>query len=272
MTRLKLLIFFITFLSFSVFAREEIRLWDRADVTQKEKWSKLTVFEAEKPAASGVSVIICPGGSYFWLDRNNEGYAVAKYLNTHGITAFVLQYRTARKGNHHPAMINDLECAMQIVKENAERFHINPDRVGAMGFSAGGHLVGTSAIYSTKALRPSFVAMIYPVVSMEDSIAHKKSRKSLLGKNYSPELAKRMSLEQNVPTDMLPVFLLQCKNDQTVDYRNAVAMDKALTEKNIKHQFTLLDGCGNKGHGFGIQSKAQVTGWIDEFLKWLKTI
>ncbi len=272
MNKIKLIICFITFICLSVSAQEQIKLWNNADATRKEKWSKLTVFKTENPDALGVSVIICPGGSYYWLDRDNEGYSVAKYLNRHGITAFVLQYRTARRGNHHPAMINDLERAIQIVKENAENFNINPEKIGVMGFSAGGHLAGTSAIYSPKELRPYFAAMIYPVVSMEDSICHKKSRKNLLGKKDSPELAKKMSLEQNVSADMSPVFLLHCQNDKTVDYRNAVVMNQALTEKNIKHQFILLDECGKKGHGFGIQPKGQATGWIDEFLKWLKTL
>jgi acetyl esterase/lipase len=256
----------------SVSAQEKIKLWAGTDVTRKEKWSELTVFLPEKPDTSGVSVIICPGGSYYWLDMNNEGYSVAKYLNGNGITAFVLHYRTARKGNHHPAMIQDLRQAMQIVKENAEKYKINPEKVGVMGFSAGGHLAGMAAEYFDSTNKPHFSAMIYPVVSMEDSICHKKSRKNLLGKHYSPEAAKMASLEQNVRPDMPPVFLLHCTGDKTVDYRNSVVMDKALTDKNVPHKFLLLEENGHGGHGFGIQPNGKATGWIDEFLKWLKSI
>ncbi|GHT34892.1 hydrolase [Bacteroidia bacterium] len=276
----------------SVSAQEKIKLWAGTDVTRKEKWSELTVFLPEKPDTSGISVIICPGGSYYWLDMDNEGYAVAKYLNSKGITAFVLKYRTAMRGNHHPAMIQDLQRAMQIVKENAEKYKIDPEKVGVMGFSAGGHLAGTAAEYfdlrfatsdlrqsqvenriSQIELKPYFAAMIYPVVTMtNEETVHKKSRKNLLGKNYSAELQKMMSLEQNVRPDMPPIFLLHCTGDKTVDYRNSVAMDKALTEKNVKHKFLLFEENGHGGHGFGIQPNGKATGWIDVFLEWLNEL
>jgi len=265
MNRFKLIVCFFIFCHLSLFSQSKIKLWEKA--TGKEKWSELTVFLPEKPDTSGVSVIICPGGSYYWLDMDNEGFSVAKYLNNHGITAFVLKYRTAMHGNHHPAMINDLQRAMQIVRENAEEYKINPEKIGVMGFSAGGHLAGTAAIYSNP--KPYFSAMIYPVVSMQDSICHQKSRKNLLGKNYSDELKQMMSLEQNVSSDMPPIFLLHCTGDKTVDYRNSVVLDKALTAKGVKHKFLLLDEYGKGGHGFGIQPNGKAAGWIDEFLKWL---
>ncbi|MDR1225315.1 MAG: alpha/beta hydrolase [Prevotellaceae bacterium] len=250
------------------------------------KWKQSALFEfiPEKTDSSGVSVIICPGGSYYWLDMSNEGFEVAQYLNAKGVTAFVLHYRTARRHVHHPVMIQDLQRAMQIVKENAENYGINPEKIGVMGFSAGGHLAGTQAEYfdtdfigggkkNFTPVKPYFAAMIYPVVSMaNEEIVHKKSRKNLLEKGYSPELAGMMSLEKNVREDMPPIFLLHCTGDKTVDYRNSVAFDKALTEKNVRHRFFLLDEYGHWGHGFGIQPNGKATGWIDEFLKWLKTI
>ena len=269
MYKIKLVVCFVILSVLSLSAQEKIKIWDGKDnITRKEKWSRLTVFLPEKPDSSGISVIICPGGSYIWLDMDNEGYSVAKYLNKHGITAFVLKYRTAIQNNHHPAMIEDLQRAMHIVKENAEIYKIDPEKVGVMGFSAGGHLAGTAAIYD----KPYFAAMIYPVVSMEDSICHKKSRKNLLGKDYSPELAKMMSLEQNVHPDMPPIFLVHCTGDKTVDYRNSLVMDKALKANNIKSLLLLFDENGHGGHGFGIRPNGKATGWIDEFLKWLRII
>jgi acetyl esterase/lipase len=265
------------------FAQENLKLWEKS-LTYEQKWSKLTVFLPEKPDTLGISVIICPGGSYYWLDMNNEGYSVARYLNSKGITAFVLRYRTAMRGNRHPAMIQDLQYAMRKVKENAGNYGINPEKIGVMGFSAGGHLAGTQAAYFDTDFigrgenfftptKPYFTAMIYPVVSMTDEdIVHKKSRKNLLGKNYSPELAETMSLEKNVRTDMPPVFIMHCTGDKTVNYRNSVEMDKALTEKNVLHEFLLLDENGRGGHGFGIQPNGKATGWIDAFLTWLQTI
>ncbi|MDR0872792.1 MAG: alpha/beta hydrolase [Prevotellaceae bacterium] len=275
----------------SVYSQQTIKLWDE-NPTRKEKWSELTVFLPEKPDTSGISVIICPGGSYIYLDMDNEGFSVAKYLNSKGITAFVLKYRTAWQHNHHPAMIQDLQRAMQIVKENAEKYKIDPEKVGVMGFSAGGHLAGTAAEYfdlrfvtidlrqsqvenriSHIELKPYFAAMIYPVVTMtNEETVHKKSRKNLLGKDYTPELANQMSLEKNVHEDMPPIFLLHCTGDKTVDYRNSVAMDKALTEKNVKHKFLLFEENGHGGHGFGIQPNGKATGWIDEFLEWLNEL
>ena len=284
MRKINLIVTFIILAGLSAPAQKTIKLWDGAEATRKQKWSELSVFLPEKPDTSGVSVIICPGGSYFWLDLNKEGFSVAKYLNKQGITAFVLRYRTALRGNHHPAMIEDLERAMQHVKENSTAYGINPDKIGVMGFSAGGHLAGTLAVYSdmryetrenttshnlTSHIKPYFAALIYPVVSMEDSICHKRSRCNLLGKNYSDELKQKMSLEKNVHPDMPPVFLLHCTGDKTVKYRNSVVLAEALTEKNVKHKFLLLEENGRGGHGFGIQPNGKATGWVDEFVEWL---
>jgi acetyl esterase/lipase len=262
------------------FAQEKLKLWNE-NLTRKEKWSELGVFLPETPNTSGVSVIICPGGSYCYLGMKKEGYQIARYLQSKGIAAFVLRYRVGLYGNEHPAMIQDLQRAMQLVKENAGNYGINPEKIGVMGFSAGGHLAGTQAEYFDTdfvggdekffiPVKPYFAALIYPVVSMTDEeIVHKKSRKNLLGKKYSPELAEMMSLEKNVREDMPPVFLMHCTGDKTVDYRNSVLMDKALSEKNVSHKFLLFDEKGRSGHGFGIQPNGKATGWIDTFLTWL---
>jgi len=278
--------FFAAILIFtsSVSAQERVKLWTGKHTARQQKWSEMTAFLPEMPDTSGVCVVICPGGSYYWLDMNNEGFAVAKYLNTKGIVAFVLHYRTARSGAYFPAAIQDLQRAMQIVRENAEKYKINPEKIGVMGFSAGGHLAGTAAEYWNKnisgfqelnnsPLKPRFAAMIYPVVTMSnEETVHKKSRRNLLGNNFSQELADRMSLEKNVHPDMPPVFLLHCTGDKTVDYRNSVEMDKALTANKIPHKFLLLEEDGHWGHGFGIQPNGKATGWIEVFLEWMREI
>ena len=306
MRKITAIVCFTLFANLFASAQKTIKIWEGADITHKQKWSELTVFLPENPDTSGISAIICPGGSYYWLDMDNEGFSVAKYLNSQGITAFVLKYRTAKRGNHHPAMIQDLQRAMQLIRENSTEYGINPDKTGIIGFSAGGHLAGTAAIYFDMGFsdmgygteenpksqipnlksqipnpksqipnpkshppKPYFAAMIYPVVSMEDSISHKKSRRNLLGKNYSEELKQMMSLEKNVHANMPPIFLLHCTGDKTVDYRNSVVLAKALTEKNVKHKFLLFDETGKGGHGFGIQPNGKATGWIEEFLKWV---
>lgn len=240
----------------------------------------LHIFKPENPVTD-MAIIICPAGSYYWMSIKKEGSEVAKYLCSKGITTFVLHYRTARKNYHHPAMIQDLQRTMQIVKENAADYGINSEKIGLMGFSAGGHLVGTMAEYFDTTfivdldtfIKPYFAAMIYPVVTMVDEeIVHKKSRFNLLSNEYTPEMAQMMSLEKNVRKDMPPIFLLHCTGDKTVDYRNSIVLDKALTENEILHRFLLLEEKGRGGHGFGIRPNGKATGWIDEFLKWLDTI
>jgi len=246
--------------------------------------SKLAVYKA-KENPSGVSVIICPGGSYRYLARKTEGRQVAKWLNDNNITAFVLFYRIGLFGNHYPAMIQDLQRAMQLVKENSEEYGIDPDKVGVMGFSAGGHLVGTAGTYFDRnfmenlhitpsvSMRPAFVTMIYPVVSMtNDSIVHGRSRRNLLSRKYSPELARMMSLEYNVRPDMPPVFLIQCIGDKTVNYHNAENYNTALKEKNIPHFYKLYN---EPGHGFGTNPKkgkgaGQAPLWTRLFIPWLE--
>jgi acetyl esterase/lipase len=245
------------------------------------KRSELIAFLAEENP-SGASVIICPGGSYCYLGIRNEGFKVAEWFQKKGISAFVLRYRIGVKKNRHPAMIQDLQRAIQLVKENQVAYGIDSSRVGVVGFSAGGHLAGTAATYyhinfmeeldvkPDVSLRPGFVALIYPVVSMTDSIGHKKSRRNLLGKNYTPELKKMMSLEQNTHPHMPPVFMIHCTKDQTVDYRNALYYKEALEKTGVEHNFTLYD---EKGHGFGIDPEsARAPSWINQFIPWLRDI
>ena len=286
MNKITLVVFFITFIRLSASAQEHVQIWGDNLVSSKMNRSKLVVFKA-KENPSGISVIICPGGSYHLLDKKEEGYKTARWLNDNGITAFVLFYRVGRFGNRHPAMIQDLQRAMQLVKENSEEYGIDPDKTGVMGFSAGGHLAGTAGVYFDKnfleelditpevSMRPTFVAMIYPVITMtNDSIVHKKSRKNLLSGIYSPEIAQMMSLERNVRPDMPPVFLIHCKEDKTVDYRNATDYEMALKEKGVPHFFKLYN---EPGHGFGVNPKkgrgaGEAPLWTQLFIPWLENI
>ena len=185
----------------SALAQKTTKIWGDSPVSSKMKRSHMVVFKAQENP-SGISVIICPGGSYSFLALKSEGIEVAKWLNNNNITAFVLLYRVGLFGNRHPAMIQDMQRAIQLVKENSQEYGIDPDKVGLMGFSAGGHLVGTAGIYFDTnylaelgitprvCLRPAFVTMIYPVVSMTDEeVVHKKSRRNLLSRKPSPEFS-----------------------------------------------------------------------------------
>lgn len=284
MIRRLLFLSYMLFLPFQLFP-QTIRIWGENPEVKKMKRSELTAYMAGEENNKGVAVIVCPGGSYCYLGMKQEGHQVAEWLQSQGISAFVLRYRVGMHGNRHPAMIQDLQRAIQIVREDyTSSCGIDPCKIGIMGFSAGGHLVGTAGTYSginfmkdlgiepDVSLRPDFVSMIYPVVSMTDSIAHKKSRRFLLGGKSDRELRKMMSLEQNVHRDIPPTFIVHCKGDKTVDYRNAVYYKQALKEKDIPCQFTLYD---EKGHGFGInpkQGKGEAPTWNEQFIPWLQEI
>lgn len=242
------------------------------------------------------TVIICPGGSYCWLDVKGEGIEVAEWLRDNGINAFLLQYRTAgfgayftryryfARGNRHPDMLCDLQRTIRYVRENADTLNIDPDRVGVMGFSAGGHLVMSSVCFSGTdytelpqcpakvSLRPDFVAAIYPVVTMKGEYAHKRSRRGLLGEwgKYNKDLRNRLSIEENIPSDCPPVFLINCKDDPVVDWHNSVLLDEALSKAGVEHKYIQYE----KGrHGFGVSEiygSVESRKWKNEFLVWLK--
>ena len=248
---------------------------------------KLVYYPAEgEPKAA---VVVCPGGSYFWLDKVGEGKLVAEWLASEGIAAYVLHYRTAGvfdfitkyrilfRGNRHPDMISDIQWALQTVRKEFD------GPVGAMGFSAGGHLVMSAAeFFGTdfrgKAdgvnLRPDFVAPIYPVVSLREPCTHRRSRVGLLGESRAgdPVLRDSLSLELHVRPDSPPVFLLRCDDDPVVDPQNADLLDVALTEKGVPHR-TIRYHTG--GHGFGADKEKfteETARWQAAFLEWIEEI
>lgn len=262
---------------------DTVRIWADGYMSLQRDKSKMTAYLPLRQNATGAAAIIFPGGSYIYMDINNEGHNVAKFLAERGIAGFVVDYRTAINGSHHPAMIQDAQRAIQLVKENAAYYGLAAEKVGVIGFSAGGHLAGTAAEYFDTDflaemgievgvnLKPAFAAMIYPVVTMTEPYVHKRSRKNLLGDNWEDgSLRQMMSLEKNVRTDMPPIFLVQCTGDKTVNFHNATMMDAALTAKNVPHEFLLFD---EEGHGFGISAKKypsnKAWNWCYRFVEWL---
>ena len=233
---------------------------------------------------SDAAVIVCPGGSYHHLGMGHEGKDVALWFCSKGISAFVLKYRVSGNGWHHPAMLQDIQRAVQLVRQNAASYGINPDKIGAIGFSAGGHLVLMAAEFSGQdelkklgidagvSLAPNFIVPVYPVVSMQDDIAHVRSRKSLLDKDQSQARKDMLSLELHADKIKCPVFLITNKDDRTVDWHNSERMDMAMSRAGVAHVFVL----GEKGdHGFGMGNNEFVhtTKWNDNLLlPWLKEI
>lgn len=272
-----------------------IQLWEKSGKGRGKVGFRSYVPSEPKYDAA---VVICPGGSYFWLDKKNEGERTALELAGHGITAFVLNYRVAGKfnfitdiralydGNRFPRMLEDLQAAISYVRDNAESYHINPGKIGAMGFSAGGHLVMLSAEsemipegmegyqHPGKKSMPDFVVPIYPVVTMSDQdIVHKRSRRALMGiHRHKAEIQDRLSLEKNVPKNCCPVFLVNCTDDPIVDYRNSEQLAKALAAKNVRYRYIQYPV---GGHGFGTQAIAApdtTYSWTGDFYRWLSDL
>lgn len=250
----------------------------------KGKPTKLYAYPAPKENNHGYVVIVCPGGSYaHTMGIATEGFAVAEWLNSQGISAFVLKYRTGSQGYHHPAMLEDVQMAIHYVRQHAKEYGYDPHKLGVMGFSAGGHLALMSGSLAKEnhiskygfkdniSLRPDFVVPIYPVVTMKGDIVHQRSRKNLLSRKRTPELETKFSMELNIPRDMPPTFVATAKDDPVVDYRNSVQLDHSLSKAQIPHQFMLFE---TGGHGYGMSEKLapEAGKWKNTFLKWLGSL
>lgn len=235
---------------------------------------------------NNIAVIVCPGGSYFWHDINTEGHDVARWLQQNGISAFVLKYRVGGamafvthyrllwRGNRYPDPQDDLLQALRYVRNHADELSVDPNLIGAMGFSAGGHLVMSAAELFTREERPAFIVPVYPVITMTHDCVHKRSRRGLLGDSRSSNRALRdsLSLELHVPIDCPPVFLVNCKDDPIVDYRNSVLLDSALTAKGIPHVYLQFN---TGGHSFGASEKkgsAECRQWKQLFIEWINQL
>ncbi len=259
----------------------KLNIWQGTDV---RKTVELTPYLA--PGQGNTAVVVCPGGSYFWHDMDAEGAAVGQWLRSNGISAFVLHYRTAGfwayfthfrylfRGNRYPDALCDLQQALTVVRSRAGEYGIDSTRVGAMGFSAGGHLVMLAGEQLPSAQRPAFIAPIYPVVTMTEQCVHKRSRRALLGdgRKNNRLLRDSLSLERHVPADCPPVFLVNCKDDPVVDYRNSLLLDSALTAHHIAHQYLQYR---TGGHGFGAtdhKGTAECRQWKAAFLSWLAAL
>lgn len=260
-----------------------IYLW--RNVKGMEKQPSVMYMHEPKENKTKTAVIVCPGGSYHHLGLYNEGYCSAKWFSDNGITAFMLKYRSNESLYNHPAMLEDIQRAIQIVRENADDFGIDASKVGVIGYSAGGHLVTMAGEFGERfneleklgietavSLRPDFVMPIYPVVSMQDDISHKWSRRSLLGKNQTQERKDLFSMELQVPDNMPPTYIVVCKDDNVVDYNNSLRLYNALLEKNINDCELHVYEWGK--HGFGMLNGPFMKEfkWNEPLLEWIKKI
>lgn len=248
--------------------------------------SRITPYLADSAKNTGIGIVVCPGGSYSWLDMEVEGIGVAEWLQSQGINAYVLRYRvptvptvTALRvlgiGYHWPAMLTDVEDALRYVYEHAAEDGVDTTMIGTMGFSAGGHLTMSSYLYNRTEYRPKFLCPVYPVVTMSDKeLTHRRSRRGVFGwwGQFDKKKQDALSLERHIPDDCPPVFLVNCVDDPVVKYRNSMLLDSALTAKNIEHQYIQYQ---TGGHGFGASETKgtdECHQWKKEFLVWISNL
>jgi acetyl esterase/lipase len=241
----------------------------------------LYFYPAPAEKATGTAVIICPGGGYAGLAIRHEGLQVAQWFNSFGVTAFVLTYRLpddAIMENKSIGPMQDGQKAIRIVRRHAKEWGINPNKIGIMGFSAGGHLASTLSTHfnekvyepedSTSA-RPDFSLLIYPVISMDSTITHWGSRVNLLGNAPSPELVRHFSSELQVNEQTPPAFLVQSMDDNAVPVQNSIVYALALRKYKIPSELHLYQ---SGGHGYGLSQWAGTqSAWPEACCKWLET-
>ena len=237
----------------------------------------LTPFLPEKGTANGTAVIICPGGGYRNLSIVKEGYAVAKEFNKIGVTAFVLKYRLPSDAIMVDKTIGpfqDAQAAIQMIRAHAAEYGINPNKVGIMGFSAGGHLASTAGTHFNKAvidnpsninLRPDFMMLLYPVITFGD-MAHKGSKDNLLGQNPSTAMIDLYSNEKQVTPETPITFIVQAQDDKTVPVQNSLMFYDALVKNKVKAEMHIYTA---GGHGFGLNNTTSKQHWFDWCRDWM---
>jgi acetyl esterase/lipase len=233
----------------------------------------ITFYLPDSTTATGTAVVVCPGGGYRNLAMDHEGKQVAEWLNSLGVAAVVLKYRLGPR-YHHPAMMQDVQRAVQIVRSRAAELKIARDRIGVMGFSAGGHLASTAATHFAKdangvSSRPDFAILCYPVITMKDPFVHKGSRENLLGKNPDPKLIEEMSNETQVTAETPPTFLFHTSDDPGVPAQNSVYFYLALRKAGVPAEMHLFE---HGRHGVGLaQTEPALKIWPSLLENWLRT-
>lgn len=259
---------------------QSFRLWAGDAPGQHGQTAKdipsLQAYIADPAKATGAAMVIFPGGGYSALSMTNEGSRIAQWLASNGITAFVVTYRLGSAGYNYPAETLDGERAVRFVRTYAPAWKIDPNRIGVIGFSAGGHMASTVATHfddgdanaadyiDRASSKPNLQILLYPVITMsDDAIVHKGSRTNLLGANPTDELKNLMSSEKQVTRATPPAFVVHSVTDATVPIANSDAYVAALEKNNVPVVY-LRGPYG--GHGFGLTDA-----WNAQCIAWLRT-
>lgn len=235
----------------------------------------LRIYLPPKEKANGTAVVVCPGGGYGTLVMKREGYDVAEALNKLGIAAFVLKYRLpSDKTNKDKSVapLQDAQRAIQLIRERATEWNVKPERIGIMGFSAGGHLAATAGTHFAKAyidnpsgqsLRPDFMILVYPVISFSDSLGHTGSRDRLLGPAATADQLKLFSNDIQVTAQTPPAILLHSGDDKVVPVGNSLVFYEALLRNKVPATLHIYP-TGN--HGFSLAPAKE--NWFEQCKTW----
>jgi len=237
----------------------------------------LALYLPKKETANPSAVLIFPGGGYSHLAMHKEGKKIALWLNSLGITAFVLKYRLPTDRvmkDKSIGPLQDAQEAIRTIRRNAKEWNIDPAKIGVLGFSAGGHLASTLATHyldkvydaDTISARPDFSILIYPVISMEEGITHNGSKVNLLGANAVKELVDKYSNEKQIDANTPKTFLIHASDDKVVPVENSIQYYMNLKKFNVPVEMHLYE---NGGHGFGLGTKGTHTEWPKACEKWL---
>lgn len=261
----------------------KIPLWaDGAPGTPATKPADEPVLFLYRPAegvANGTAIVVCPGGGYGHLAMDHEGKQIAEWFNSMGVTAAVLRYRHHGTGHRHPVPMMDGQRAIRTVRARAAEWGVDPDRIGVIGFSAGGHLASTLGTHfdsgqpdsadpvERAGSRPDFMILCYPVISMTAPYTHAGSRENLLGKEPDEALSRKMSNELQVTSDTPPTFLWQTDGDNVVPVENSVAFYEAMNRAGVPGELHVFQ---NGGHGLGLAHHVPGTSaWPEACRAWL---
>ncbi|WP_428657165.1 alpha/beta hydrolase [Runella sp.] len=287
-------ILFCLFSTLTCFAQQEIPLYKGAvpnakdvpneevktpsNVVSKVSQPTLTVFLPPKDKATGAAVIVCPGGGYGVLVIKREGYDVAEAFTKRGIAAFVLKYRLpSDKTMIDPSIgpLQDAQQAIKTIRQRAAEWNVDPQKIGIMGFSAGGHLAATAGTHFEKSavpnsegisVRPDFMVLVYPVISFMEGIGHKGSGVNLLGKTASTEQMKLYSNEQQVTAATPPAFITHASDDTVVPVKNSLIFYEALQQNKVLSELHIY----SKGeHGY--LKVPAFDEWFGRCLHWMAT-
>lgn len=238
----------------------------------------LTEFIPSNINPAKTAILILPGGGYTHLAMEKEGFAIARRFNELGVAAFVLKYRMPLAScfeNSSFVPLQDAQQALLMIRQQANKLGIDPENIGVIGFSAGGHLASTLLTHADTSLvdnknislLPSWGVLGYPVVDMDMQYTHRGSRENLLGKNPTVQQCDYFSAQKRVNSSTPPCFLFHAQDDGVVNVMNSLQYYEAMTRNKVKGELFISE---KGGHGFGLYNKTTKEDWFEILADWLR--